>query len=202
MIALVLGGSVLLVVLAALGLSRMGGAEAPKASVEELVTGARWVRENGETRVTVVEFSDVQCPACKAAQPVAHEVAKMSGVKFVYRHFPLIQIHQNAWMGARAAEAAFLMGKGYEYKDLLFERQGEWEFDDKAEEKFVAYAKQLGLDEKEFETKMRSEQTDKAVGEDSSLGNRLRLQGTPTFFVNGELVATNFLKQKVEELLK
>jgi len=202
-ITLVLGGSILLVVLAAIGLSKttpVGGAKAVDNS--ELLAGARWIKEVENPKVTVVEFSDMQCPACKAAQPFAEEVKKMGGVKFVLRHFPLIQLHKNAWTGARAAEAARMLGKGEEYVKKLFDRQSEWSSLDNPEEKLVAYAKDMGMKEDDFLNKLKSEETDKLVGEDFALGNRLKLQGTPTFYINGEQVSANFLKSKVEELLK
>lgn len=202
-IALVLGGSILLVVLAAFGLSKttpVGGAK--KIDTNELLAGARWIKDVENPKVTVVEFSDMQCPACKAAQPFAEEVKKMDGVKFVLRHFPLIQLHKNAWTGARAAEAARILGKGDDYVKKLFDRQSEWSTLDNPEEKLVSYAKEMGMLEDEFLKKLKSDETDKFVSEDFALGNRLKLQGTPTFYVNGEQISANFLKSKVEELLK
>jgi protein-disulfide isomerase len=202
-IVTVLVGSVLLVVLAAFGLSKttpVGGAKT--IDNNELLAGARWIKDVENPKVTVVEFSDMQCPACKAAQPFAEEVKKMNGVKFVLRHFPLIQLHKNAWAGARAAEAARMMGKGDDYVNKLFDRQSEWSSLDNPEEKFVSYAKELGLLEDDFLKKLKSDETDKLVGEDYALGNRLKLQGTPTFYVNVEQVSDNFLKSKVEDLLK
>lgn len=202
-ITLILGGSILLVVLAAIGLSKttpVGGAKTIDSS--ELLAGARWIKEVENPKVTVVEFSDMQCPACKAAQPIADEVKKMDGVKFALRHFPLIQLHKNAWTGARAAEAARMMGGGDDYVKKLFDRQSEWSTLDNPEEKLVSYAKEMGMLEDEFLKKLKSDETDKFVGEDFALGNRLKLQGTPTFYVNGEQISANFLKSKVEELLK
>src|SRR5689334_360603 len=95
-------GSVLVVVLMAVGLSKMSGGESGAAKTvdqAELLAGARFVKGDENSKVTVVEFSDMQCPACKAAQPFAQEVEKLSNVRFVLRHFPLIQIHKNAWKG-------------------------------------------------------------------------------------------------------
>ena len=202
-IGLILGGSIVLVVLAAVGLSRSTPAGGAKSiDNAELLGGARWIKEVENPKVTVVEFSDMQCPACKAAQSYAEEVKKMDGVKFVLSHFPLIQLHKNAWTGARAAEAARILGKGDEYVKKLFDRQSEWSSLDNPEEKLVAYAKELGMSEDDFLKKLKSEETDKFVGEDFALGNRLKLQGTPTFYVNGEQVSANFLKSKVEELSK
>ncbi len=203
-ILLVFGGSVLLVVLMAVGLSKIsgGGSGTIKVSNDDLVNGARWIKTSGEPKVTVVEFSDIQCPACKAAEPVSVELRRTDGVKFVYRHFPLITIHKNAWKGARAIEAARMMDKGWEMMGLMFDKQTEWSDSDKPEEMFVKYAKSLGLDEKTFDTNQRGEETDKLVGQDSSLGNRLQLSGTPTFFVNGEQVGSPYILDKVKSLLK
>ena len=210
-ILLVFGGSVLLVVLMAIGLSKVsgGGAGTIKVSVEELVNGARWVvttptasQSGGQARVTVVEFSDIQCPACKATEPIAVELRKTAGVKFVYRHFPLITVHKNAWKGARALEAARLLGKGWEMMGVMFDKQTEWSDLGSPEDTFAKYAVGLGLDEKAFNDKQKGDETDKLVGEDSSFGNRLKLSGTPTFFVNGEQVGSAYVLDKVKSLLK
>ncbi|MBI1871955.1 DsbA family protein [Candidatus Collierbacteria bacterium] len=71
----------------------------------------------------------------------------------------------------------------------------------KVDEIFVSLAKSLGLDEKLFIEKYESEETDKAVATDFALANRLKLSGTPTFFVNGEQVAANFVLDKVKQAL-
>ena len=203
-ILLVFGGSVLLVVLMAIGLSKVsgGGAGTIKVSVEELVNGARWGVTTGEPRVTVVEFSDIQCPACKATEPIAVELRKTAGVKFVYRHFPLITVHKNAWKGARALEAARFFDKGWEMMGVMFDKQTEWSDLGSPEDTFAGYAVSLGLDEKTFNDKQKGDETDKLVGEDSSFGNRLKLSGTPTFFVNGEQVGSAYVLDKVKSLLK
>lgn len=203
-IFLVFGGSVLLVVLMAIGLSKVsgGGTGTIKVSVDELVNGARWIAVTGEPKVTVVEFSDIQCPACKATEPISVELRKTPGVKFVYRHFPLITVHKNAWKGARALETARLLDKGWEMMALMFDKQTEWSDLGSPEDTFAKYAGSLGLDEKIFDAIQTGEETDKLVGEDSSLGNRLQLSGTPTFFVNGEQVGSAYVLDKVNSLLK
>lgn len=200
----VFGASVVLVFLMAIGLSKLSfdGTGTIKVSVEQLVEGARWEKTTGENKVTVVEFSDIQCPACKASEPIAKELRQTEGVRFVYRHFPLLTIHKNAWKGGRALEAARLLDKGWGMMELMFDKQEEWADEGNPDEKFVAYAKSLGLDEKIFEEKYKSKETDELVGVDFSLGNRLQLSGTPTFFVNGEQVASPYVLAKVKELLK
>jgi len=209
----VFGASLVLVVLMAIGLSKLSGGSgaAKKAEVSELVEGARWEvttptasQSGGQAtpRVTVVAFTDIQCPACRAAEPIAVELRSTPGVKFVHRHFPLTTIHKNAWKGARSLEAARLMGKGWEMMALMFDKQTEWSDLGNPDDKFVSYAKDLGLAEDQFREKYLSKETDEAVGVDSSLGSRLKLAGTPTYFVNGEQVAASFVLDRVKELLK
>ena len=200
----VFGASLVLVVLMAIGLSKLssGSGAAKKVEVSELVDGARWEVTTGEPKVTVVAFTDIQCPACRAAEPIAVELRSLAGVRFVHRHFPLVTIHKNAWKGAMALEAARLMGKGWEMMTLLFEKQDDWSSLGDPDKQFVAYAGELGLSEADFAGKYESKETDELVGVDSSLGNRLQLSGTPTYFVDGEQVATSFVLGKVKELLK
>lgn len=203
-IAGVFGASLVLVVVMAVGLSKLSGdgGGTLKVPVEQLTEGARWEVMTGEPRVTVVAFTDIQCPACKAAEPMAKELRSTPGVRFVHRHFPLTTLHKNAWKGGRALEAARLVGGGWEMMALMFDKQAEWSDLSDPDGQFIAYAKVLGLAEGEFAEKYRSRETDEWVGVDSSLGNRLKLAGTPTFFVNGEQVATSFVLDKVKELLK
>lgn len=198
-------GSVALLFLAIWGLSKMnvgGAGSALKADVTELVQGARWVKENGETKVTVVTFADMQCPSCKAEHDTNRELFTMPGVKVVMRHFPLpANIHKYALISAKAAEAAMVMGKGWEMVDILFDKQDEWSKVSKPEEKFAEYAKGLGLDEKKYLETLNSSEVATAVSLDLALANRLQLAGTPTVFVNGEQVGATFVKEKVKGLL-
>ncbi len=208
----VFGASLVVVVLMAVGLSKLsgGGGETIKVPVEQLTEGARWEVTTGEAKVTVVAFTDIQCPACKAAEPTAVALRLMPGVRFVHRHFPLTTIHKNAWKGARALEAARMMSfdsagdkdKGWEMMALMFDKQTEWSDLGNPDDKFVLYAKDLGLAEDQFREKYLSKETDEAVGIDSALGSRLKLAGTPTYFVNGEQVAASFVLDRVKELLK
>src|SRR3989338_1123433 len=200
----VFGASLVLVVLMAVGLSKLSGScgETITVPVEQLTEGARWEVTTGEAKVAVVAFTDIRCPAGRAAEPMAVELRSTPGVKFVHRHFPLTTIHKNAWKGARALEAARMMGKGWEMMALMFDKQTEWSDLGNPDDKFVSYAKDLGLTEDQFREKYLSKETDEAVGVDSSLGSRLKLAGTPTYFVNGEQVAASFVLDRVKELLK
>lgn len=195
-------GSVALMMIVIWGLSRMGGASTTlTAESNELLNEATLIKENGETKVTVVVFSDMECPACKRADELMKDLNETSGVKMVFRHYPL-SMHRHALITARAVEAARVMGKGWEMINLLFDKQEEWSADSKIEEKLSVYAKELGLDEEKFKETLNSATVSAAVAIDVNLGNSLRLPGTPTIFVNGEQVSSDFVVAKVNELLK
>ncbi len=195
-------GSTLLVLAAIWGLAKMaGGGTALTIDQNTLLDGARLVKENGETEVTVVNFSDMECPACKRAHELTNSLYNTPGVKVVFRHFPL-SIHRYASMTASAVEAARQKGKGWEMIDLLYSKQKEWSAEPKIEEKLTEYAVSLGLDGKTFRKDLNSASVSAAVQEDIKVGDNLKLSGTPTIFVNGEQVAADFVVDKVNELLK
>lgn len=197
-------GSTLLLLLVIFGLSKMAGSgNTLKADEKVLLDGARFIKENGETKVMVVNFSDMQCPVCKAADQQTKELFNMPGVRVVMRLFPLpASVHRYALISARAAEAARVMGKGWEMVSLLYDKQTEWSEVDKPAEKFAEYAKNLNLDEKLFLEKLNSKEVADNVQIDANLAASLQLPGTPTFFVNGEQVGVPFVVEKVKELLK
>jgi protein-disulfide isomerase len=196
-------GSVLLLFVVIYGLTKMAGPEGG-LSVDQnvLLDGARFVKENGETKVTVVNFSDMQCPSCKLADLQVRELFNKPGVKMVTRLFPLPPtLHRHALISAKAAESARIMGKGFEMVGLLYDKQEEWSEVDNPEEKFVEYAKSLGLDGKVFQDNLSSKEVADNVQIDANLAASLQLSGTPTFFVNGEQVGSPFVVDKVNELL-
>ncbi|EKD99882.1 MAG: DsbA oxidoreductase [uncultured bacterium] len=202
---LIIGGSVVVVIAVIFGLTRMSSSTTSATTVDPqvLLEGARFVKENGETKVTVVAFSDIQCPACKYAKETLKELETMVGVKNVFRQFPLPpNVHKYALISAKAVEAGRVMGKGWEMMDIMFKNQEEWSDIKNPEKKFAEYAKSLGLDEKKFEETMNSKEVAELVQVDASLAARLQLSGTPTIFVNGEQVGVPFVIDKVKELLK
>lgn len=195
-------GSVVLMMIVIFGLLKMSGGDMTLAAdLSQLLDGATLIKENGETKVTVVVFSDMECPACKRADELMNDLKDKSGVKIVFRHFPL-NMHKYSHVTAKAVEAARVMGKGWEMIDLLFDKQDEWSSDSKIENKLTEYAKELGLDEKIFIENLNSASVSAAVALDLNLGNSLRLPGTPTIYVNGEQVSSDFVVAKVTELLK
>jgi len=196
-------GCAALLLVAIWGLSKMAGSEsALKVEESVLLVGARFVKENGETRVTVVNFSDMQCPSCKAADIQTKELFNMPGVKVVTRLFPLpASLHRYALISAKAAEAARIMGKGFEMVAVLYDKQEEWSAVNKPEDSFADYARSLGLDEKIFREKLASNEAAQNVQVDADLAASLQLSATPTFFVNGEQVGAPFVVDKVKQLL-
>ncbi len=197
-------GSAVLLLLIIWGLSKMSGPGGELKVDEKILTdGARFVKENGETKVTVVKFSDIQCPSCKAAEIATKELFDMPGVKIVMRHYPLpANVHKYALISAKAVEAGRVLGKGWEMMSLMFEKQEEWSGSSKPEDLFAGYAKSLGLDEKIFKEKLKSSEVSDFVSIDARLADSLRLSGTPTFFVNGEQVGSPFVVDKVKQLLE
>jgi protein-disulfide isomerase len=131
--------------------------------------------------VTIVEFTDFQCPSCAAMHPVLEEVLKSYGnkVRFVVRDFPL-PMHPNARKAAEAANAAHAQGKFFEYATLLFKRQNA--LDVPALKK---YASELGLDRARFDAALDGGTFAEEVRRDISDGEMYGIDGTPTIFVNG-----------------
>jgi protein-disulfide isomerase len=164
--------------------------------------------ETTNQRITIVEFSDFQCPACKASQPAVENVKLKypDQIQLVYRHFPLDSIHPNARLAAIASEAVASLDetKFWPFHDVLFEQQQVWsEISDRQELKdtFTSYATQLGLDSQEFLEKMDDNSVAELVNTDVALGTRLGVNSTPTFYVNGIKTSAPQLQATVEQLL-
>lgn len=135
-----------------------------------------------DAKAVVVMFSDLQCSACAAAHPIIKNVIAEfpNKVRFVVRNFPLESIHKDARNAALAARAAYYQGKFFEYAEILYSNQNKLD-----PASLLAYAKQIGLNEKQFETDMRSEKAAAAVDRDIQDGEALQINGTPTVYVNG-----------------
>lgn len=132
--------------------------------------------------VTLVEYGDYECPYCGEAHGIVKQLEEMVGerLRFVFRHFPLTQIHPHAQRAAEAAEAAGTQGKFWEMHDTLFENQQTLD-----EVHLVAFAEQLGLDIEVFSSALQLGIYSDRVREDFMSGVRSGVNGTPTFFING-----------------
>ncbi len=140
------------------------------------------IRGDKNAPVTIVEFSDFQCPFCQRIQPVLLDLlAKYKGqVRVSYRDFPLSVIHSRAKQAAEAARCAGEQGKFWEYHDRLYADNTKL-----SEQDLLAHAKELGLDEQPFGACLTSGKYAAAVDEDEKAGERVGVSGTPAFFVNG-----------------
>ena len=167
------------------------GEEESAASTPE-VTDADWSKGNTESTVVLLEYSDLQCPACKAREPIVEKLLEEFGnhIRFVYRHRPLNSIHGNAQLAAQATEAAGLQGKFWEMHDLLFEKQSDWSGLSKPEliAAFTEYAEELTLDVAKFQENLESSEVEDLVNEDSDGADDAGINSTPSFFLNGEVI--------------
>lgn len=134
--------------------------------------------------VTLVEYGDYECPYTGQAYPIVKEIQKILGDKlqFVFRNFPLIQIHPHAFNAALAAETASSQGKFWQMHDYLFEHQRKLD-DDSLKE----YAKDLGMNTDNFNCEFSDRVYISKVKDDLISGQNSNVGGTPTFFVNGIL---------------
>ncbi len=167
-------------------LQKQEAANKPLGDEDQAAIGGKAVGVFGpeKAKVTVVEFSDFQCPYCSRAATVTNQIKKKypEGVRFVFRQFPL-SFHKNAHLAAEAALAAGAEGKFWEYHDVLFQNQKQ--LDRASLEK---YATDLGLDMAAFKKALDDGTYKQAVDDDIALGEKVAVRGTPTMFINGARV--------------
>ncbi len=142
---------------------------------------------NADAPITIVEFSDLQCPFCgswfkNAYKQINENYIKTGKVKLVYRHFPLSS-HPEAAPAANATECANEQGKFWEMHDKIFLNQAQL-----SAANYKAWAKDLGLDTAKFDSCYDSKKYDSKVTADFSEGASVGVSGTPTFFVNGQMI--------------
>jgi protein-disulfide isomerase len=169
------------------------------------VTSEDHIQGNVNAKNTFIVYEDFQCPACAA---INEEIKKVStefpDTRLVFRHFPLIQIHKNAVIAAYASESANAQGKFWEMKDKLYENQSYWSDMNYPQDKFMDYAKEIGIQDlekfkKDIENKTYKSRVEKDLIESASL----KLEGTPTLMFNGVKLKTasvNAMKKQAEEL--
>ena len=133
--------------------------------------------------VTLVEYGDYECPYCGRAYPIVKALQKRFGkqLRFVFRNFPLREMHPNAEAAAETAEFAATQGKFWEMHDLIYENQ-----QDLGDRLFLDLAKRLNLDAKGLAKALESGEFADRVHKDFSGGVRSGVNGTPTFFINGQ----------------
>lgn len=145
---------------------------------------------NGSTGVVVMEYGDFQCPACYQYFPIVNQLKNKykDQITFQFRHYPLVEIHQNALSSARAAEAAGLQGKFWKMHDALYTNQQEWAESTNPQPFFENYAKLIGLDVTKFQVDIKSESVNATIQADRNNAKSSGYSGTPTFVVDGKQI--------------
>ena len=140
------------------------------------------IRGNSNAPLELVEYGDFECSDCGHAYPIIKTIQQKLGddLKFVFRNFPLTQIHQHAVNAAVAAEAAALQNKFWEMHDIVLQNQKHLELED-----LLLYAKKIGLDSNQFIADMQNNALRAKVEADFESGVRSGVNRTPSFFVNG-----------------
>jgi len=133
--------------------------------------------------LTLVEYGDFQCPYCGDAYPEVKQVQTVldSKLRFVYRHFPMTNVHEYAMLAAETSEAAAAQGRFWEMHDFLFEHQDTIGDTGQA----FAFADSLGLDIQRMQLEVAQHVYQDRIREDFLGGVRSGVNGTPTFYVNG-----------------
>jgi protein-disulfide isomerase len=172
----------------------------PQPPAYKIATDGQPTKGSEKAAVTLVEFTDYQCPSCAKAQPALERLVAEYGdrVRLVVRDYPLTQ-HKDAQKAAEAAEAAREQGKYWEYTALLFQNQSALQTD-----KLKEYATRVGLDRAKFDAALDSGKFAESVHRDLHDGDRVGVQGTPTVFLNGRRVVDisyEGLKAAVESAL-
>ena len=163
----------------------MQGLDDP-ARLMEVARGIEMGDPNAE--ITIIEFADFQCPACQAfaaqVKPLVEAEFVQTGIaKFTFFTFPLVAIHPNAFLAARASYCADDQERFWDYHDVLFRNQTRWASQQNPARAFESYANDLGLDRDEYGECLRSDRHADVITANMELASRMQAPGTPTVIV-------------------
>ncbi len=163
---------------------------------EAALAAADHVLGDAHAKLTLLEYGDYGCPACIQAEPLMqHLVETHRGrLRFVYRHFPLMEVHPNAEMAAEAAEAAAAQGQFWPMHHLLFAQAHHL-----TPAALTSYALSLGLDMNRFNAEMIDHIYTQRIQEHRRAGVRNGVRATPAFFLNGKAVDASFGFENLDE---
>jgi protein-disulfide isomerase len=149
--------------------------------------------------IELLEYGDYQCPHCGVAYPIIKSIQQKMGdkLKFVFRNFPLAEVHPNATNAAIATEAAAAQGKFWEMHDAIFEHQN-----DLSDNVLIKLAKKVGIDVEQFENDFDRPATQDKVETDFESGVRSGVSGTPAFFINGKKYNDSWDEETLLEYLQ
>jgi formate-nitrite transporter family protein len=153
-------------------------------SASAIVTDGDHVLCPDASRVTLLMYGDFECPSCGALHPIIREVRRAFGpnLRFIFRHFPLRDVHPNAERAAQAAEAAGAQDKFWEMHERLYEHQ-----DALDERALIRHARKIDLDVAKFEGDLAAGAHAARVNRDVERGRTDGVRGTPSLFINGML---------------
>lgn len=173
------------------------------------IKASDYVRGQGSKKVTLIEYGDFQCPACRGYYTIVEQLVQTYGddIKLVFRHFPLFTIHKNALAAHRAAEAAGKQGKFWGMYSKLYENQLGWSESSSAASIFEGYAQELGADMTKFKTDVASSEVNSVINADTESGQKgFDVSSTPTFILNGAKVETQpdfaVMKKLIDDEIK
>ena len=160
------------------------------------LTAADHMLGDPDAKLTLVEYGDYECPACIQAEPLVRHLVETQGhhLRFVFRHYPLVEVHPHAELAAEAAEAAAAQGKFWPMHHLLFAQKQH--LDAVA---LAGYAESIGLDMLRYHGEMNDRIYTQRVQEHRRAGERSGLRATPTFFLNDAVVDVSFGFEKLTE---
>jgi protein-disulfide isomerase len=159
------------------------------------VNNGRWSLGPANAKVTLVEFGDIQCPACGAMEPAVEQIqanyVDTGKIRFVFRNFPLTTVHQWAMKAAEADEAAGKQGKYWQMHDKLYATQDQWATLSNPDSFFQNVAQQVGVPSiSQWKSDYKSSAVSNLINQDEQYALSLGLDQTPTFFLNGQELTT------------
>lgn len=207
------GGGIIIFTLILWGMAKLSeNVQLPAGSLSVPVSAQDNSEGPADAPLTLVEYSDFQCPACAVYQPLLTKLfadPDLTGkIRIVFRQFPLTSIHENAMLAAQAAQASALQRKFWEMHDLLFANQDVWknQSDTEARATFALYAVQIGLDNIKYSTDLDRSSVKEFIQSQYASGISSGVNSTPSFFINGTRMAQpgsyEQLKQSVLSALK
>jgi protein-disulfide isomerase len=189
------------------GILWFSGGKAPEDPTASGSNGAQptvFVIGKADATVTLTEYGDFQCSYCRLYYPVVEQtIAKYKDrVRFEFRQYPLVSIHQNAFAAARATEAAGKQNKFWEMYRLIYQNQSDWERAGNAKSIFEGYARQIGMDVAAYDTDFASAATNSAINASiAEFNSRGLTKSTPTFLLNGKKVQPGIDTGSFDKLL-
>ena len=150
-------------------------------------------------RITLVEFSDFQCPYCSKAVAQINATLKAypNDVRLIFKQYPLVELHPAAAISAAAALAAHAQGKFWPMHDVMFANRPKL-----GRQSILAWAKEMGLDMKRFTADLDSDAIKKAVGRDRADGDKAGVEGTPTVFLNGQRYNGDLVPEAIKPVIE